>query len=214
MNYIMFGKPGAGKGTQAKKLAMRFGSKHISTGDILRQAIAEDSDLGRSVAERVNNGEFVDDETMTKLVIDTLRKTEGPWVLDGFPRSLSQQLAFVPFLIAHTGLYRAIIIDTPNHYITGRICDRRSCPKCGMIYNRSTHPEPLPCLCGTPLVQREDDKIEFIQQRLLAYAENTAPVLPFYRGNRSAVQVSGTGSVSEVHADILRALADLDRWGK
>lgn len=185
---VLLGLPGAGKGTQARRLAEDRGWLWISTGEMLRRIAREDSDLGRRVRTIMEEGRLVDDQTVFDVVrheIERHEDREGV-VLDGFPRNLNQTKILESYLKARGDgdRLRAVLLDVPENVVVERLSSRRSCPQCGAVYNLMTRPSKLGdrCeICQTELIQRSDDKPEIIRKRLLAYHESTEPLMTYFR---------------------------------
>lgn len=184
MRLLFFGPPGAGKGTQAKKVAQEFQIVHISTGDILRDAVSKGTELGKMAKAIMDRGELVSDEIMNSLVKERLEELDS-FILDGYPRTLDQ----AKFLDQATKelqkeIDAAVLIDVSEEEIVKRISNRRVCPNCGKVYNLITlqPKEDEKCdVCGTKLIQRDDDKEEVVRERYKVYKKNTEPVIEYYR---------------------------------
>jgi len=210
MRIVMVGPPGAGKGTQAKLLAGRLGVPHISTGDMFRSARAECSPLGKQVSEYLDRGELVPDDLTVAVVKRRLSKTDcaSGFVLDGFPRSIVQAEELEKFLTGNRlGLTHVINVQVGERKIVERLTARRSCQRCGAIYNLLTQPPKRPgtCdACGGTLVRRSDDEEETITRRLRVYESETAPLLHFYTERGLLVTVDGDKEPGTVADDIVR----------
>ena len=183
---ILFGPPGAGKGTQAKKIAARYGIPQISTGDMIREEIQRGSELGQKAQEEIAAGRLVDDEMVNGLADARLRKTDcrRGFLLDGYPRT-ARQAAKIERLMESLG-HRPTVIEIKISYneLIQRITGRRLCPKCGAIYNIHSHPPKISDVCDVcqaRLVVRTDDREEVIGERLLAYERQTLPVFEVFR---------------------------------
>lgn len=212
-NLVLLGPPGAGKGTQAKDLASRYGIPHISTGDMLREAVREGSELGLKAKSIMDRGELVPDELLTGLVRERLAKADcaGGFILDGYPRNLAQAGTLDGLLSdLGKGAVVALELEVPDEVIVGRLGGRRSCPSCGAVFNLVFSPpksEGACDACGGALILRDDDKPETIRERLRVYHEKTAPLTQWY-GTRGALRrVPGAGSPSDVLASLEAALA-------
>lgn len=213
---VLLGPPGAGKGTQAERLAQSSGALHLATGDILRTAVAEGTPVGRQAKAYMERGDLVPDEVVLGVFCEALENAgaqvkKSGFILDGFPRTLAQAERLKKTL-AERGekLDAVVLIDTPEEEIVGRVAQRRSCPKpgCGAVYNLSSRPprkEGICDRCGTELVQRTDDRPETMRARLAKYREETAPLVDYYRGRGLLRTVSGSGSPDEVAAATARA---------
>ena len=186
LRIVMLGAPGAGKGTQAKRVADAHSLPHISTGDIFRANLAQGTPLGTKAKEYMDAGTLVPDELTCALVADRLAEADcAPgYILDGFPRSLPQAENLERLLDDRSQrLDVAVNIDVPDPEIVGRLTARRSCPQCGRIYNLTYDPPRREGVCdddGAALVQRDDDREETIRERLRVYHETTEPIIAFY----------------------------------
>lgn len=207
---IFLGVPGAGKGTQALSLSNSKQIPRISTGDMLRQAVQEDSELGKKVEAIMNEGRLVDDETMLKLVEDRISRPDckNGFILDGYPRNMQQAAAFERILQPHMDL-RVIKIEVAEEDIVKRIAGRRTCPKCERIYNIYFHPAGKDEICDadqTPLFRREDDDEEVVRRRIETYQRETKPLINYY-GNKGVLKlVNGSQKANVVTAEIQRAV--------
>jgi len=213
MNLILLGPPGAGKGTQAKKLIEVASIPQISTGDMLRAAVKEGTDLGRKAKEFMDAGQLVPDGVVIGLVEERIRKPdcEKGFMLDGFPRTVPQAETLERML---DGMGRRIenvlLLDVDDEELVGRITGRRTCGRCGAIYHLVYTPPPAEdtCSCGQRgLVQRADDNEVTVRERLTAYHEQTSPLIAFYSARGVLKKVSGTGKKpGEVFAQAREAL--------
>lgn len=211
-NLILLGPPGAGKGTQAKVLSAKLGLPHISTGDMLREAVREGTDLGREAKAVMDRGELVSDALLTGIVKGRLAKPDcdGGFLLDGYPRNLSQA-GILDGILSELGKApaRALEIEVASEVIVKRLGDRRSCPQCGAVYNIQTQPpakEGLCDACGTGLVLRDDDRPEVVRERLRIYGEKTAPLSGCYRERGALMTVDGAREAESILSDLLRAI--------
>ena len=182
MKIIFLGPPGAGKGTYASRLTPILGVPHISTGDIVRDEIKAQTELGKTIREYSDKGELVPDEIITKLLTKRLRKPdhEKGFILDGFPRTIKQAEA----LDKISKIDLVINLNVPDEIIIKRLSNRLTCKKCGTIYNKLTLKPKRDNICdecGGQLYQREDDKPEVIQERLNVYRKKTEPLIEYYR---------------------------------
>lgn len=213
-NLILLGAPGAGKGTQAQRLAVRFGIPQISTGDMLRAARREGTPLGKKAEEYMNKGALVPDEVVIGLVEERLGKPDAKagFILDGFPRTIPQAEA-LDAVLKKLGRERIRVIDVnvPEATLIERLGGRLSCPKDGASYHVQFTPPKKHGVCdacGTALVTRADDKPEAISQRLREYHDKTAPLAGYYRQSGVLKSIDGVGELDLVLDRIVRALGD------
>lgn len=214
MKIIMLGAPGAGKGTQAKRIAEKYAIPHISTGDIFRANIKNGTELGKKAEEYMNQGMLVPDELTCDLVMDRIAQEDctNGFVLDGFPRTIPQAEALTNALIkAGQSMDYAIDVDVPDENIVNRMSGRRACLNCGATYHLVFHPtktEGVCDTCGNPTVLREDDKPETVQKRLSVYHNQTQPLIDYYRAQNILKSVDGTKPMDEVFSDIVAILGE------
>jgi adenylate kinase len=213
-NLILLGAAGAGKGTQAQKLAARFGIPQISTGDMLRAARREGTPLGRKAEEYMNAGKLVPDEVVIGLVEERLQQTDakGGFILDGFPRTIPQAEALDAVLqkLGRAPL-RVVDVQVPEATLKERLGGRLSCPKDGASYHLKFSPPKQPgvCdVCGTTLIVRADDQPEAIAKRLSEYHEKTAPLAGYYEKSGVLRAIDGVGEVEVVLDRIVRAVGE------
>ena len=213
MKIILLGPPGAGKGTIAKALMRIDGSVQISTGDILRSAIAAGTDLGKQVEAVMASGDLVTDELIMDIMEQRLQEEDCKqgYLLDGFPRTIPQAEA-LKTLLAKLGekLDCALELDLPREVIFDRLTTRRTCTSCGEIYNVKSKPpkvEGVCDVCGSAIVQRDDETVEAIENRLQVYNEQTAPLVEFYRKEGLLVSVP-TSNLDQVLAAIKERLGN------
>jgi adenylate kinase len=211
LNVILLGPPGSGKGTQAARFAGELGLEHISTGDLLRDAVKEGTDLGKKAAGYMEKGLLVPDDIMLGLIEERLDSLDSNgWVLDGFPRTLPQAEALSTMLEGHQQkIDRVLLIEVDQELIVQRLSNRRICPGCNAVYNLNTirtAAEGKCDACGGDLVKRPDDEEVTIRRRLDVYEEQTAPLIGYYREHDDLVTVSGAGGIEEINAEILRVL--------
>ncbi len=208
MNLILLGPPGGGKGTQAKRIVEKYGIPQISTGDILREAVAKGTELGKKAKEYMDKGELVPDEVVIGIVKERLAQPdcEKGFILDGFPRTLKQAEALDEILEDMNKKIDAVInISVPDEEIIKRIVYRRVCKNCGAVYNLIYSPpkEDNKCdKCGGELYQRDDDKEETVKERLRVYKEQTQPLIDYYRNKGVLFDVDGTKTIDEVWEQI------------
>lgn len=207
---VLLGPPGVGKGTQAKLIAEKFNLKHISTGDILRDAVNRKTPLGLQVADIMKSGGLVSDDIINSLMEEYIKGLSDGFLLDGYPRTLGQANFLDNFLKdIRKGLNLVLAIDVQDEEIIRRLAGRRYCPKCGRGYHIIYDPPKEDEICdndGEKLVQREDDKPETIRERLRVYRERTAPLIDYYRNKGLLEVVDGSGSIEEVHKLVLDVL--------
>jgi adenylate kinase len=208
MNRIVFlGPPGAGKGTQAAKLATALHVPHLSTGDLLRAAVAAGTPLGREAQGHMDAGRLVPDDLVLQILNERLARPDASngFLLDGFPRNLAQ----AEKLAAITPLDAVLSFELPASLLIERLSGRRTCPQCQSVYNLATQPPKVANRCdrdGTELIQRPDDRPEAITTRLAVYAEQTAPLLGYYRKSGLLRPVDATGTPEDVAARVREAL--------
>jgi len=208
MHLILIGPPGVGKGTQAKKIARHYDIPQISTGDMLREAVSNQTTLGEQVSDYLERGELVPDNLMLDMIEDTITsdRCEKGFILDGFPRTIPQAEGLDTLLHKYDmELDVVVVIEVDEQIIIDRLSSRRCCIKCGQIYNLKTNPpeEPGVCdKCGGKLIQREDDKPATIKNRLEVYCERTKPLVDYYDEQGSLVRVDGAGSIRDVYERI------------
>jgi len=207
MNIVLLGAPGAGKGTQAKNIIDEYKLPHISTGDILRAAVANKTELGLEAKKFMDAGDLVPDAVVIGLVKDRLsqKDTEKGFILDGFPRTTAQAVALDEEL-ADLGksISAAIAIDVDPEVIIGRLTSRRTCRACGRITSEA---EGAVCsVCGGELYQREDDNEKTVRNRLDVYAKSTAPLIDYYGGKGVLHTIDGDRLVRDVWADVKAVL--------
>ncbi|MFR3730135.1 adenylate kinase [Lacrimispora sp.] len=212
MKIIMLGAPGAGKGTQAKKISEKYQIPHISTGDIFRFNIKEGTELGRKAKGYMDQGALVPDELTIGMLIDRIQKEDcsGGYVLDGFPRTIPQAESLKK-AISEMGqkIDFAINVDVPDENIIQRMSGRRACISCGATYHIVYNPSKVAgvCdVCGAELVLRDDDKPETVKKRLSVYHEQTQPLIDYYEKDGALVNVDGTQELSKVFSDIVSIL--------
>jgi len=212
MKIIMLGAPGAGKGTQAKQIAGKYGIPHISTGDIFRANIKEGTELGKKAKEYMDQGLLVPDELTCDLVVDRINQEDckNGFVLDGFPRTIPQAEALDAALTKlGQKMDYAIDVDVPDENIVNRMGGRRACINCGATYHIVSIPpkkEGVCDTCGNELVLRDDDKPETVQKRLDVYHEQTQPLIDYYTKQGILKSVDGTQPMEDVFAAIVKIL--------
>ena len=212
MKIVMLGAPGAGKGTQAKMISEKYTIPHISTGDIFRANIKENTELGQKAKTYMDQGLLVPDELVVDLVVDRLAQDDAKkgYVLDGFPRTIPQAEALTEALanIAEK-LESAINVEVPDENIIDRMSGRRACVACGGTYHIKYNPtktEGICDACGGDLILRDDDKPETVKQRLELYHTQTQPLIDYYTKDGILKEVDGTQDLQKVFEDIVAIL--------
>lgn len=212
MRIIIFGPPGVGKGTQAKLLSAKLSILHISTGDMLREAVSEGSELGRKAKEIMDAGQLVSDDIMIGLIRGLLKseRTRKGFILDGFPRTIPQAEALAK-LLDELGLQLDAVVsmEIGDEEVVRRLSSRRTCRACGKIYSLAADSlkDPKKCpSCGGELYQRDDDKPETVRSRLKVYAVSTTPVKDYYKRLGLLRTVDASGSVDRINSAILALL--------
>jgi len=210
LRLIVFGRQGAGKGTQAMRLAEHYAIPHISTGDMLRAAAASGSEFGRQVKAIMDSGSLVSDEVMEGVVTERLAQPDAAagFLLDGYPRTPGQA-EFLQGLLAPEGVRLAINLEVPEDVVVERITGRRVCSTCGTTYavGRDDAAATGVCTkCGGTVVQREDDTEEAVRKRLALYASSTEPLLAWFRERDLLVDVDGVGDPDEIAAALVRTI--------
>jgi adenylate kinase len=219
LNLVMIGPPGAGKGTQAARLCSHFGIPKISTGEILREAVASETPLGNEVKNVIGAGQLVSDDLIVCVARDRLSRPDAlnGFVLDGFPRTVVQANA-LDAMLEGRGPLVVVVLDVPEQELVRRLAWRRVCASCGTGYGGVDVPELAGerregaveggrCRkCGGPLVQREDDSVAVIRDRLKVFASQTAPLVDYYRDRPTFSLVNGLQHPDKVTADLLRAI--------
>ncbi len=209
MKLIMLGAPGAGKGTQAARVAVELQIPHISTGDIFRANIKNGTELGKKAKAFMDAGKLVPDELTCDLVADRIAKDDcaNGFILDGFPRTIPQAEALDKVLVSRgEKVDYAVNIDVPDEAIISRMSGRRACVTCGATYHIQFNPpkkEGICDNCGGELILREDDKPETVKTRLNVYHEQTQPLIDFYQAKGVLVTVDGTQALDDVFKAVL-----------
>ncbi|HTY91118.1 MAG TPA: adenylate kinase [Methanocella sp.] len=215
MQIVLFGPPGAGKGTQAKFISEKFNVPHISTGDILRENVREGTALGKKAKVFMDNGALVPDELLIDLIRDRLQKpdTKKGFLLDGFPRTIAQAEALDPILDdINKNLDAVVNVDVGANELISRLSGRRTCRSCGATYNIKSNPPKVPGVCdqcGGELYQRADDTEAAIKHRIEVYQKQTQPLIDYYRKKGLLIDIDGEREIDEVRSDILKALERL-----
>ena len=214
MKVVMLGAPGAGKGTQAKKIAAKYNIPHISTGDIFRANIKNGTELGKKAKTYMDQGLLVPDELVVDLVVDRVNQEDcaDGYVLDGFPRTIPQAEALTKALASQgQKLDYAIDVDVPDENIVRRMSGRRACVGCGATYHLEyapTNKEGICDVCGGELILRYDDKPETVEKRLGVYHEQTQPLIDYYTNAGILKRVDGTVDIEEVFQAVVQILGE------
>jgi len=212
MHIVLFGPPGAGKGTQGVRLAESLGIIHIAMGDMLRQAVAEKTELGLKAKAFMDAGKLVPDEVVIGMIEATITQPAAAngFLLDGFPRNVAQAEALDAMLAGHDiELDRVVFLDASEDRLVERLSGRLLCRACGFGFHRHYSPPRVEgrCdRCGGELYQRDDDREEVIVQRLHVYQEQTAPLLTFYSHRASFCRVDADGDMDSVYARLVQAI--------
>ncbi|MFP4655363.1 MAG: adenylate kinase [Methanohalobium sp.] len=215
MNIVLFGPPGAGKGTQAKEISENYHIPHISTGDILRDNVKNGTELGNKAKEYMDKGELVPDEVLIGIIKNRLIEPDcnNGYILDGYPRTINQADA-LDEILENLGKSLDVVlnIEVPDEELVTRLSGRRICSNCGANYHLKFSPpskDGICDVCGGKLYQRDDDKEEVIKQRLETYNNQTAPLIGYYKEKDILVNIDGTGKVEDVFEDIRSVLDNL-----
>ena len=212
MKIIMLGAPGAGKGTQAMLIAEEYGIPHISTGDIFRANIKNNTELGKKAKEYMDQGLLVPDELTCDLVVDRISQDDAKngYVLDGFPRTIPQAEALTEALKKRNeAIDFALDVDVPDENIVSRMSGRRARLNCGATYHivfAAPKKEGVCDICGKELVLRDDDKPETVQKRLAVYHEQTQPLIEYYKNAGVLHKLDGTKDINDIFASIKELL--------
>lgn len=212
MNIILFGAPGAGKGTQSELLVKHLGMVQISTGDLFRSAIKNQTDLGKQAKAFMDKGELVPDSIVIGMVDEVLAKLgQNSFILDGFPRTVPQAEALGKILQQRgMKIGKAVFLEVPREELLGRLTGRRVCQSCGAVYHVDSKPSKVSGVCdncGGQVVQRNDDKESVIATRLKAYEDNTEPLRAYYKERGQYVEVNGSQGTETVFSGIQKLLS-------
>jgi adenylate kinase len=214
---VMMGAPGAGKGTQARLIAERLGYPQISSGDILREMAAADTPLGREIKARQAAGRLVSDDVLAEVI---LTRTSEPdcangYILDGFPRTLNQARVLEKLAAQQGNQIILVRVVVSEDSLLKRLTGRRTCTKCGEIYNIYYRPPAQEGICdidGAPLSQRADDNPESVRTRLRAYEESTAPLINYYQVSGRLLEIDGEKPVDEVFREVMSVVEGSQSW--
>jgi adenylate kinase len=214
LRIVLLGPPGAGKGTQAKLLQEEFPACQVSTGDILRKAVAEQTKLGKEASEFIDRGALVPDSVIVKLVAERLKDNDcrKGFILDGFPRTIPQAQSLEEILEKMgLGLQHVLLMQVPAGLIVERLAGRRICRDCGALYHRSFDPPKQQGVCdrcGGELRQRDDDREETVKARLDVFDAQTAPLADYYRQRGILREIDGVGKVEDIQKRVIKVLGD------
>lgn len=209
---VLLGPPGAGKGTQAQVISHEMNLAHISSGDLFRENLKNQTELGKLAQGFMNRGELVPDDVTIAMVHDRLQRSDcqDGALLDGFPRTPAQADALADMLGSMGQKVDSVpYISVPSEELIERLSGRWTCPSCGKVYHEKYNPPKTPGICdvdGTKLIQRDDDKAETVERRIRVYAEQTTPLIEYYRQKDLLVEVDGKKSIDEVSKEILTAI--------
>lgn len=217
MKLVLLGPPGAGKGTQAKSISMRYNIPHISTGEIFRKHIAMNTELGTEAKKYIDKGQLVPDELTIDIVEDRLNKDDcmQGFLLDGFPRTVNQAKSLDQFLNSRKdGRLIVIHIEVPREEILSRMTGRRVCSNCGASYHVKFKPPKTlgVCdICGGELIHRDDDKLDTVEKRLIIYEMRNTPLVEFYKEKGLLYTVDGTKSIEDVFNNICEIIGAVNK---
>lgn len=212
MKLVILGPPGAGKGTQAEYIVERYNIPHISTGDIFRENIKNNTELGKEAKSYMDKGLLVPDDLVIALVEDRLNKADAKegFLLDGFPRTVAQAVSLDSILDKNNDkLTKVINISVDPEILIERVVGRRVCKTCGMTYHVKFNPPKEEGICdkdGTKLIQRDDDTEETVKTRISVYFDQTAPLIDYYRAQNLLVDIDGAKDIDKVFEDIVNGL--------
>ena len=215
MNIILMGLPGAGKGTQASEIVKKFPIPHISTGDMFRKAIKDETDLGKEAKSYMDRGELVPDEVTVGIVKERISEDDAKkgFLLDGFPRTIEQAEALNNIMSELDRNIDAVInIEVPEEELMNRLTGRRICEKCGTTYHLVFNPPKVDGVCdldGGKLYQREDDNPETVANRLSVNVKQSKPILSYYQDKGVLENIDGSKDIKEVTSDVINILDDL-----
>ncbi|MBN1391670.1 MAG: adenylate kinase [Sedimentisphaerales bacterium] len=214
MRIVLLGAPGAGKGTQCKRIVEKYGLLHLSSGDILRRERAAGSALGKKAQKYMDSGELVPDDVIVEMMAGAIKKTaRAGFVLDGFPRTVNQAEQLDKSLTCNGSRIDVVVnLKVDDGIIAGRMTGRRSCPQCGAVYHIENLRPKVEGICdndGAKLVQRPDDSLEVVTNRLKTYHSQTEPVVDYYRKHSTIYDIDANGNVDEVSALLFENLDTL-----
>ena len=208
MRIVLLGPPGSGKGTQASALQEKWGITHVSSGDLLRAHVGKESELGRQAKPFMDRGDLVPDELILDMMAQRMSEPDARrgFTLDGFPRTAAQAEALDRRLKDLGQQLDAVVyLEVPEQELLRRLSGRRTCPECNAVYQVDTMPPKVEGVCdkcGSALIQRQDEQVDVVRNRLQVYSQQTAPLLAYYRGQGLLREVDGTIGVENVMAEI------------
>jgi adenylate kinase len=217
MNFVFLGPPGSGKGTQAKTVSEELRILHLSTGDLLREAVRNGTSIGKQAKKYMEAGELVPDEIIVGIIEDKLKSgdLDSGFILDGFPRTVPQADALKKmFEKNNKKIDRAILLDVPDEEVVRRLSGRFYCPGCNAGYNypaKMPRKEGICDVCGTVLRRRPDDEEDVVRNRLTVYKKQTEPIVDFYRRESLLSEVNAEGSIDSIHERLLRLMREVKR---
>jgi adenylate kinase len=216
MNLVLLGPPGAGKGTQARRLSDKLNAPQISTGELLRAEREKNTSLGQEADKFMKEGRLVPDDLVIEMIQKRLRKgdCQQGYILDGFPRNVAQAEAFDQVMDEGCRVDVVINVDVEREEVIRRLSGRRQCSKCGENFHKTFHPPKRDNVCdrcGGELLQREDDREEVIRKRLDVYEKETRPLISYYQKKGILKNIKGTGSIEDIHHQILQSLGEIAR---
>lgn len=208
MKLVIIGSPGAGKGTQAKKLSKVFDIAHISTGELLREQIELRTELGKQITDLMNSGKLVPNEVVTSLLSERIKRDDCKkgYILDGYPRNVVQAEGLYDII---GDIDKVILINIDDDTIVERMVGRVGCPKCGHMYHTKYNPTKINGICdvcSNELVQREDDTEGTVKQRLIIYHETIIPIVEYYDKKNVLLRVNGIGNIEDITSSIVNSL--------
>ncbi len=212
MILILLGAPGVGKGTQGQLISKEFSIPQISTGDILRKEVKEETELGKKAKSYMDSGALVPDDIIVGMMEKRIKEDDckNGFILDGFPRTTAQAEALDEMLSKNgLNLDSVLLIDVPEEEIIERLTGRRVCPNCGAVYHVKYNPpknDNICDKCSTQLIQRDDDTESVVRNRLKVYQDSTAPLIEYYEKTNKLVKIDGTGDINDIFANIKEVL--------
>ena len=214
MRIVLLGAPGAGKGTQCKRVVEKYGLLHLSSGDILRQERAAGTKLGKKAQKYMDSGELVPDEVIVEMMMRAIKKTpQTGFVLDGFPRTVNQADRLDKSLACNGKRIDAVLsLQVDDRIVAERMTGRRSCPQCGAVYHIENLRPKVEGICdndGTSLIQRPDDSLKVVTNRIKTYHRQTEPVVDYYRKNNTVYDIDANKDADEVSALVFEKLDTL-----